>query len=90
LLALFYELAEDYLERRGPLREEHLALAHAAYERGELALAGAFSDPFDRSLFVWHTDDERAVEAFVAADPYVANGLVLSWKVRHWSVAVGG
>jgi uncharacterized protein YciI len=89
VLALIYELVDDYVERRAPLRAEHLGLAKAAYERGELALAGAFTDPFDRALFVWSTDDESLVAAFVADDPYVANGLVTSWQVRHWNVAVG-
>ncbi len=89
MLALIYELVDDYVERRAPLRAEHLGLAKAAYERGELALAGAFTDPFDRALFVWSTDDESLVAAFVADDPYVANGLVTSWQVRHWNVAVG-
>ncbi len=40
-LLLEYVLAEDYLERRAALREDHLALARAAHERGELLLAGA-------------------------------------------------
>jgi uncharacterized protein len=90
MLALFYDLAEDYLERRDPLRAEHLGLARAALDRGELRLAGAFSEPFDRSLFVWSTDDESVVTRFVETDPYVQNGLVTGWQIRKWNVAVGG
>jgi uncharacterized protein len=30
------------------------------------------------------------VEAFVEQDPYVRNGLVTSWRIREWNVAVGG
>jgi uncharacterized protein YciI len=89
VLALVYDLAEDYLERRSALRDEHLGLARAAFERGDLALAGAFSDPYDRALLVWSTDDESVVEAFVAADPYVTNGLVTGWQIRTWNVVVG-
>jgi uncharacterized protein len=89
VLALIYDLADDYLERRGALREGHLALAREAHERGELALAGAFSEPFDRSLFVWATEDEAIVNRFVESDPYVANGLVTGWQIRKWNVAVG-
>jgi uncharacterized protein len=48
-VVLEYALVEDYLERRAALREEHLALARAAHERGELLLAGALPDPFDRA-----------------------------------------
>jgi uncharacterized protein len=89
-LALQYDLVDDYLERRPEFREEHLGLARAAHERGELALAGAFTDPADGALLVWSTEDRSLVEAFAAADPYVRNGLVREWRVREWNVVVGG
>ena len=88
-LLLEYELAEDYLERRAALREDHLALARAAHERGELLLAGALPDPHDRALLVW-TADRDVVERFAAGDPYVVHGLVTAWSVRRWDVVVGG
>ena len=88
-LVLEYSLADDYLERRAALREEHLALAQAAHERGELLLAGALPDPYDRALLVW-TAPREVVERFVEQDPYVVNGLVTSWTVRPWNVAIGG
>lgn len=89
-LALIYELVDDYVERRAPLREEHLGLARAAHESGDLMLAGAFAEPADRALLVWSTDDAEVVRRFVDADPYVANGLVTSWQIRPWNVVVGG
>jgi len=89
-LALQYDLIDDYLERRPEFREEHLGLARAAHERGELALAGAFTDPADGALLVWSTEDRSVVEAFAQADPYVRNGLVREWRVRVWNVVVGG
>ncbi len=88
-LLLEYTLAEDYLERRAALRGGHLALARAAHQRGELLLAGALPDPYDRALLVW-TAPREVVEQFVAADPYVAHGLVTGWTVREWNVVVGG
>ena len=87
-LVLEYSLADDYLERRAALREEHLALARAAHERGELLLAGALPDPYDRALLVW-TAPREVVEEFVAQDPYVARGLVTEWTIRPWNVVVG-
>ena len=39
---------------------------------------------------MWSTEDRAVVEAFAAADPYVLNGLVRSWRVREWNVVVGG
>jgi uncharacterized protein YciI len=85
---LFYDLVDDYLERRPPLRDEHLGLARAALERGELVRAGAFADPVDRSMLVFRGADRSAAEAFVEQDPYVRNGLVRSWEIREWSVVV--
>jgi uncharacterized protein YciI len=88
-LALFYDVVDDYLERRGEFRDEHLGLARAAQERGELVLAGAWADPADGALLVWKTDDRSTVEEFVNADPYVVNGLVARWRIREWTVVVG-
>ena len=87
-LVLEYALVEDYLERRAALREEHLALARAAHDRGELLLAGALPDPYDRALLIW-TAPREVVEEFVAQDPYVAQGLVRGWTIRGWNVVVG-
>ncbi len=86
---LEYALADNYLERRAALRGQHLALARAAHERGELLLAGALPDPYDRAVLVW-TAPREVVERFAAADPYVVHGLVRSWTVRAWDVVVGG
>jgi uncharacterized protein YciI len=87
-LVLEYTLADDYLERRAALREEHLALARQAHERGELLLAGALPDPYDRALLVF-TAERDVVESFVRQDPYVSQGLVTAWTVRPWNVVIG-
>jgi len=87
---LIYELVDDYLERRAALREDHLTLARAAHERGELLLAGALADPYDRALLVFAGDGPAAAEAFAAVDPYVTAGLVASWTVRQWNEVLEG
>ena len=87
-LLLEYTLADDYLQRREALRADHLALARAAHERGELLMAGALPDPFDRALLVW-TAPREVVERFAEADPYVVHGLVTAWTVRPWNVVIG-
>lgn len=86
--ALFYEVVDDFLVRRSAHREEHLALAREARERGELVLGGAFADPVDQALLVFRVADAAAVERFVRRDPYVTHGLVTRWRIRPWSVAV--
>lgn len=86
---LIYELAPDYLERRAPLRDEHLSLAWRAQGRGEILLAGALADPSDRALFLFRAESPAPAEAFAAADPYVRRGLVRTWEVRRWNTVVG-
>jgi uncharacterized protein len=88
--ALLYETVPDHVERRKPFRAEHLALAQAAHGRGELVLAGAWANPVDGALLVFRGDSPDAAEAFARADPYVRSGLVTSWRVREWTVVIGG
>jgi uncharacterized protein YciI len=84
-----YELAPDYLERRGQWRNEHLKLAWAAQARGELVLAGALGDPCDNAVLLFSADSPEPAERFAAADPYVLQGLVRSYRVRPWNTVVG-
>jgi hypothetical protein len=86
---LFYDYAENAVERRAPHREDHLKLAREFQARGELLLGGAFADAVDGAVLVFRASDPSLVEAFVKRDPYVASGLVTSWRIRPWTVVVG-
>lgn len=86
---LCYEVSPDYLERRAQFREEHLRLAWAASERGELVLGGALAEPADKAVLLFQGDSPRAAEQFAVHDPYVKNGLVIRWSVRRWDTVVG-
>lgn len=86
---LIYDVVPDYVERRAPLRTEHLALARAAHARGERVLGGALADPVDGAVLLFRGDSPAAAEAFAAADPYVRNGLVTRWRVRKWTTVIG-
>ena len=86
---LMYDVVPDYAERRAPLRAAHLALAWAAVDRGELVLGGALADPTDGAVLLFECESTAPIEAFVAADPYVQNGLVTRWRVRKWTTVVG-
>lgn len=88
-LALFYDLVANYMERRAPLRAEHLSLADRYRAEGKLVLAGAF-DPPDQAMLVFRVGAPAEVEAFVKADPYVREGLVRKWTIKTWTVVVGG
>ncbi len=86
---LFYDVVPDYLERRAPLRAEHLALGRAAAARGELVLGGAYADPADGAVLLFRGESAAVAERFARADPYVKNGLVTRWTVRAWTTVVG-
>jgi len=86
---LLYEVVDDYVSRRAPLREAHLRLAQEAVTRGQLILGGAFEDPVDGAALVFHADDASTVTDFVSRDPYVVAGLVTRWRIRRWNVVVG-
>ncbi len=86
---LFYDVAPDYLERRGTFRAEHLDLARAAVARGELVLGGALASPADGAVLLFKGEKPEAAERFSATDPYVKSGLVRAWRVREWTTVVG-
>ena len=86
---LIYDLADDYLARRGEFRGVHLNMAWAAHERGELVLGGALGEPVDRAILMFKGESARVAEDFATADPYVTNGLIKSWSVRPWLTVVG-
>jgi uncharacterized protein len=87
--ALFYNVTEDYITKRTQYRDEHLKLAKEFHNRGELLLAGAFSDPYDKTLLVFKVTDKSVIEDFVKNDPYYKNGLVKSYEIRQWTVVIG-
>ena len=87
---LFYEVTDDYIERRASLRSEHLELARQSQARGEMVMGGALADPVDGTVIVFRGDSPAVAEEFVQADPYVKHGLVKSWRIRKWNVVIGG
>ena len=86
---LFYDVADDYLQRRAQFRNAHLEKAWTASADGTLMLAGALADPVDGAVLLFTAPDKTVVEAFAKADPYVLNGLVTRWRVREWSTVAG-
>jgi len=87
--ALFYEVVDDFVNRRSTYRDDHLKLARDAHARGDLVLAGALAQPADGALLVFRGEQPEVAENFARHDPYVINGLVRHWHVRPWTVVVG-
>ena len=86
---LFYDVVDDYVDRRGPYRSEHLSLIQEAHNRGEVVMAGALADPADGAVLVFRGPSPQSAESFAQADPYVRNGLVKRWRVRQWNTVIG-
>jgi uncharacterized protein YciI len=87
---LFYKTVDNYIEKRAPFREEHLKLATAAHKSGALQMAGALANPADSAVLLFKGDSSAVAEDFAKNDPYVKNGLITEWKVRQWTVVIGG
>ncbi len=85
---LTYRYVPDILARRGAYRDAHLALIARLHEDGLLVMAGAAGDPVDSGVFVFAGDDPRPAQEFMAADPYVAAGLVVDHQIVPWTVVV--
>jgi uncharacterized protein YciI len=86
---LFYDVVDDYAERRIAMREAHLRHAARAVTRGELILGGVLANPLDGAVLLFRSSSPTAAEEFAAADPYVTGGLVTRWRVREWTTVVG-
>ncbi len=87
---LFYDYPPDFRERRAPFRAAHIEHGKASAARGELQAGGAFAeDDPPLCMLLFKAESAEAAAAFARADPYVLNGVVLSWRVREWVTAVG-
>jgi uncharacterized protein YciI len=86
---LFYEAGPDYVQRRPQFRAQHLGLAWAAQERGDLVVAGPLADPVDGAVLMFVGEDKSVAEDFAHADPYVTSGMVARWYVREWTTVIG-
>ena len=86
---LIYDVVDDYVTRRVPLRAAHIGHARQSIARGELVLGGALANPPDGAVLLFRGSSPAAAEQFAQSDPYVINGLVKKWRVREWTTVLG-
>ena len=86
---LMYDVVDDYVTRRVPLRAAHIGHARQSIARGELVLGGALANPPDGAVLLFRGSSPAAAEQFAQNDPYVINGLVKNWRVREWTTVLG-
>lgn len=61
---LYYEVEDDYVERRAEYRALHLELAWEAHRRGDLVLAGPLAGPVDGAVLLFSGPSAAVAEAF--------------------------
>ena len=84
LHVVFYEPVADVLTHAATHFPAHSAWVDEFAARGDLLMVGTFEDPQrDGSLSVFST--REAADAFVAGDPFVANGVVARVEIRGWN-----
>ena len=87
---LNYKYVPDVLEKRGPYREEHIALANQFIEDGSCLSGGPTGDVGMEvpkgALFVFN--DAASAKRYAEGDPYVANGIVTDYWIEEWNVVV--
>ena len=86
---LMYDVVDDYVTRRVPLRAAHIGHARQSIARGDLVLGGALANPPDGAVLLFRGSSSAAAEQFAQNDPYVINGLVKNWRVREWTTVLG-
>src|SRR5229473_4567238 len=80
---LFYDVVDDFIAKRVTFRNEHLALARQAHDRGDLVLAGALADPVDGAVLVFRGSSPQPAEAFAQLEPYVTHRLLHACPIRR-------
>ena len=85
---LFYETVENYVKKRQPYREKHLAMAQKAADDGLLILAGAYANPADGAALIFKSENINSVKQFAENDPYVTNGVIKKWYIKEWTVVI--
>lgn len=53
------------------------------HARGDLLMIGTWADPRDGSMAVFRT--RESAEEFVAADPFVLQGVVAGYEIKDWN-----
>lgn len=85
---LEYHYVDNMLEKRAPVRADHLAVANKAVESGLLIAGGALMPDVKRGILILQGSEDE-VRNFAESDPYVARGLVRNYTITEWNVVVG-
>lgn len=79
---LLYESAADVMETAPIHFPAHKARIDEFQARGLLEAIGPFGDPRDGAMGIFTS--REAADAFVAEDPFVLQGVVVSHRILDW------
>jgi uncharacterized protein YciI len=81
---VLYTSAPNVAERAPAHFPAHKARLDEFHARGDLLMVGLFGDPQEQgSMAVFRT--RESAEEFVAADPFVLEGVAASHELREWN-----
>lgn len=69
------------------LRPVHRQYLTSLLERGQLALAGPFTDD-SGALIVYEAATREEVEKLLQGDPFHQNGIFVRWVLRPWNAVM--
>ncbi len=84
--AAIIEYVQDK-DKSKAIHPAHREYLRSFLENGQLCAAGPFTDDAG-ALWVLDAETVEAVDEIVKGDPYVAAGIIVSWKIRpfaYWS-----
>jgi uncharacterized protein len=82
---VYYESADNIMERVMPLIPAHEEHWHKYRDGGTLLMVGPFADR-SGALSIFTT--REAAEDFAKNDPFVTGGAVKSWNIREWNEVI--
>jgi uncharacterized protein len=77
-----YENAADFAEKAKLHFTAHRARLDEFHAAGTLLMAGPLLDQRGGAIGIFTS--REAAEEFIKDDPFVLNGVVMSWEIREW------
>ena len=80
----------EYLQDKAKvseIRPVHRQYLTSLKDKGQLALAGPFTDD-SGALIVYEAATKEEAEKLLKGDPFHANGIFLKWQLRPWNTVM--
>lgn len=81
--AAIIEYTPDH-EKTDQIRPAHRQYLSKLLAEGKLAISGPFIDR-SGALIVYEADSLEEAEKILQGDPFHANGVFVTWKIRPWN-----